>query len=528
VGEDSRVPPLSRRVPGATGPKPSARISPPVLSESVVKRVRAALDAEGEQTASSGLPASSPQVPGDEPPASSPQAPRTATRFRPSARRLAASLLGTLSDPEESTQPIPAILEPASSDMASPAADEVSVQPDAPAHPNGAAPPDAPAKPEQAAPPDAPAKPHWGMRPGWAQQLHRAPQPDWPAQFGGPVQPGGPAPPSGPAQEDRQAETPADQVPATASPAAGEPRAQEQASERKSHPRQRHLAAALISIMALVAVGALAYTLSRHTLGRPAPGNDAASGPGSEAATQRLAAAWVAGQVSRSAIVSCDPAMCQALRADSIPAADLLELTSGESNPLRSAVIVATATVRDDFGARLSSIYAPAVIASFGSGDLRIDIRTIAPQGAAAYRLALNHDLQGRLAAGDQLLRSNRLAASAAASSQLLAGQVDSRLLIMIASIAALQPVYVVSFADSGPGTGAASPFRTVELADFNGAPDKLSSANLQPTLAFLRAQRPPYRAARAEMVRVGTGQTVLRIEFSAPSPLGLLSSAGS
>jgi hypothetical protein len=42
--------------------------------------------------------------------------------------------------------------------------------------------------------------------------------------------------------------------------------------------------------------------------------------------------------------------------------------------------------------------------------------------------------------------------------------------------------------------------------------------------LSFLRAQLPPYRAASIGPVRLATGQTILRIVFAAPSPLGLLS----
>lgn len=284
------------------------------------------------------------------------------------------------------------------------------------------------------------------------------------------------------------------------------------------------MAVTLVSVLALATAGTVAYGLTRHTARAPAHQDHGAGALVSEAVTRRLAAAWIAAQVSRRAIVSCDPMMCRALRAEGIPAADLLELTTGSSNPLGSAVIVATATVRNQFGPRLSSVFAPAVIASFGSGSVRIDIRTIAPDGAAAYLSALNADLLARMASGAQLLRSNRLLVSAKASGQLSAGQVDSRLLITIASIAAMQPVYVFEFGDSGPGGGAGSPFRAADLADVAGAPDKLSSADLLPMLAFLRAQLPPYLAARAETVRVARGQTVLRIEFSAPSPLGLLS----
>jgi hypothetical protein len=41
--------------------------------------------------------------------------------------------------------------------------------------------------------------------------------------------------------------------------------------------------------------------------------------------------------------------------------------------------------------------------------------------------------------------------------------------------------------------------------------------------LAFARAQRPPYRPARAGIVRGPGGAPLLSVEFGAPSPAGLI-----
>jgi hypothetical protein len=214
--------------------------------------------------------------------------------------------------------------------------------------------------------------------------------------------------------------------------------------------------------------------------------------------------------------------MCQALKAHGVPVGDLLELGQG-ANPLRSDVIVATADVRGQFGSRLGSVLAPAVIASFGSGDLRIEVRQTASHGAAAYAAAVSADLAARKVSGEELLHSQRILVSAAARRQLSAGQVDSRLLITLVAMAALHPVRVVGFGDSGPGAGAGSPLRSADLADAGAVPGAGSSAFMRSMLAFLHAQRAPYLAAHAGAVRLASGQTVLRIEFAAPSLLGLL-----
>ncbi len=57
------------------------------------------------------------------------------------------------------------------------------------------------------------------------------------------------------------------------------------------------------------------------------------------------AAEWVAAQAGRPAVVSCDPVMCQALKARGLPASDLAALGPGAADLLGSAVIVATAAV---------------------------------------------------------------------------------------------------------------------------------------------------------------------------------------
>jgi hypothetical protein len=297
--------------------------------------------------------------------------------------------------------------------------------------------------------------------------------------------------------------------------------AEQRASGRKALASRGFRVAGVSASVILITAGALAFALSRHTAAATARSG---YGLAAEVATRNLAAAWVADQVSRDAIVSCDPAMCQALGAHGIADGDLLELRPGTTDPLGSDVIVASAAVRSQFGGRLSSVYAPAVIASFGSRNQRIIIGAIAPDGAAEFRSALSADLNSRKASGVQLLRNPRIVASPAARKQLAAGRVDSRLLTTIAGMAALQPVDIVAFSDSAPGAGPGSPLRSADLAETSGVAHAGSSAHMRSMLAFLRAQRAPYLAAHVKIVQHTGGQTVLLIEFAAPSPLGLLS----
>ena len=241
------------------------------------------------------------------------------------------------------------------------------------------------------------------------------------------------------------------------------------------------------------------------------PDHPAASAPLNQADVVRdQAAAWVASEVSAGAIVSCDPVMCAVLVRHGFPAANLLVLGPGAPDPLGSAVVLATSAVRAMFGSRLATVYAPQTVASFGTGQARIDVRAVAPDGAVAYRTALAADVSARRAAGLQLLADPRVSGPPAVRADLAAGRVDARLLITLAAMAAAEPLQIRTFGGGGPGASPGTPLRTAEIA----AP----AATAQAMLAFVRAQRPPYLPARS-----GLSQGVLTVAFTAPSPLGLL-----
>jgi len=267
-------------------------------------------------------------------------------------------------------------------------------------------------------------------------------------------------------------------------------------------------AAAAVVVVAVIA-GSLAASHIIHASNQP----QAVAAADQAAANET--AAWIEAQVSRSASISCDPVMCRVLAVHGIPARELNVLKSGAGNPLGSQIVVATTAVRQEFGDRLSSVYAPGILATFGSGTTRIDIRIVAQDGPAAYRSALRADLRNRKKSGAGLAGSNRIGASAAARTQLRTGQVDARVMIDLALLASLRPVSVVAFVDSGPGAGPGVPLRAMELA----VP---SHAALRQMLTFFGEQRPPYRRARPGVIRLRDGHRVLRVEFAAPSPMGL------
>ena len=276
---------------------------------------------------------------------------------------------------------------------------------------------------------------------------------------------------------------------------------------RPGHARRRWRFATLVlalagaAVIVLWLIGGLTGTPSRAAR-VPAAG----PGPASLAGAQAQAAAWIAGQVSGNAIVACYPGMCAALQGQGVAAGRLMPLRSAAASPLGASVLAISLSA----GGQLAGQYAPALIASFGSGRDRVEVRAVEPGGASAYRAALRADLAARRATGSQLLRNSHIRFTGPDTAQLRAGDVDTRLLATLAALASQYSFRVAEFGDASPGAPVL--FRAVSIT---GVGRGVATA-----LAMMWAQNPPYLPAHASAV----GQTGLSIEFAAPSPLGLLS----
>ena len=276
----------------------------------------------------------------------------------------------------------------------------------------------------------------------------------------------------------------------------------------------------VLSALVAMALGAgvtLAFTLRAPEPTAPRPSS---SGPRSNAlqvavADRHQAAVWIAQQVESSAVVGCDPEMCNELQQSGVPVGQLLELQPTAPDPEGSLLVVATPVIRNQFGTRLASVYAPQVVASFGSGAERVDIRYVAPGGTAAFESQLAADRKNRIAAGEQLLTNKHVQASAAARGALLAGQVDPRLLVTLSALAHQWPLHLVAFDDPSPGVSSNVPLRGAEI----GA---TAAAGLPAMVAFLGAQQAQYAPAVTRITQVANGQSVVTVRYDAPGPMGL------
>ncbi len=335
------------------------------------------------------------------------------------------------------------------------------------------------------------------------------------------------------AQADRAIRTERDQVaPAPASHRTADAvrvpadkRPQQSLQQRKTHGRWRYRATGLGAAAVLVlAGGGLALMLSSHSAApRQAHHGMTRAERRAQVSLRTIAAGWAEQQLNPGTTIACDPAMCAALNAAGFPESDLHALSQTSPYPLNSDVVAETAQVRGLFGSSLASNYAPEVIATFGAGAGRIEIRVIAQHGATTYRNAVSQGLASGKLIGFQLLssNSNQFTMSATARKQLAAGQVDLRLQILILDLASKQPLGIVDFSNDDRGATPGIPLRFVDLAEAApSAAAHMSTAQYVLALrSVLETQTGVFVPLHAGNVRLPGDQDVFRIEFGAPSP---------
>ncbi len=301
--------------------------------------------------------------------------------------------------------------------------------------------------------------------------------------------------------------------------------------QREGHRSARRLTRPVLIGIAAVAVvlvgaGSLAFALFARNSLVPSSDNRTTDGALVQQAKDRGAAAsWIVRQVSQQTVVSCDQLMCTALEQRGFPTVQLRLIKPTAHTPPHADLIVVTPPVSEQFGARLERDLAPAALADFGPASDRITVRVIASHGAAAYRAALSADQVIRKTVGAGLVTSRQIAATPAASKAMSAGEVDARALIVITALAAQHPIDILAIGTSYPGATPGLPLRVVEFAEVDPAAKLGQRAYVKSMTDLLAAQPAKYRPLSVTTVTVN-GHAALRVEFAAPSPLGLLSPA--
>src|SRR5262245_15647557 len=219
--------------------------------------------------------------------------------------------------------------------------------------------------------------------------------------------------------------------------------------------------------------------------------------------------------------------MCDALTAHGFPGRHLRLIRPDSSVLPHAQVVVVTPLVQRQFGRRLATKWAPAVLARFGAGAAGISVRIAAPHGAAAYETALKADLRARKAGGAGLLTRPHISATATARNQLLTGQVDPRLIVVLTALASVHPIRILDFGTAFAGASAGIPLRIANLAQDYAAAGLPRSAYLQFLSRELDLEPGIYKPEAAGPAHDATGTLTFQIKLPAQSTLGVLGSKG-
>jgi hypothetical protein len=274
--------------------------------------------------------------------------------------------------------------------------------------------------------------------------------------------------------------------------------------------------------VAVAAAGAVVAVLLTSGSGAPQP-SGSSSGTAAPPA-QAAAVKWVVNQVNPKTTVACDQATCAALVAQGYSPANLRKITS-TSALSDSGIVVVTPMASRLFGSSLATAWAPAALATFGSGRSEVSVRIAAPagpRGAAKWENQARKDQAERKISEAALVQAKTITVSGPAQQDLQAGRIDGRLMEAVADAASAQPIDIIEFGNVGMGASAEVPLRYADLAVSNPAATMGTQAYIQALRTGMNAGPGP-RPDRTELLTLPGGQKVLRIEFLAPSPFGVL-----
>jgi len=158
-------------------------------------------------------------------------------------------------------------------------------------------------------------------------------------------------------------------------------------------------------------------------------------------------------------------------------------------------------------------------VAAFGDGADRVEVHRLVTRGAAALAAAQEAARSTRLQAGASLAANASLQISPDAVDQIRTGQVDERLLNVLATLAAQHDLEVAAFPAVAGEEGVGAPRRTVEIDSIDFHPVVEGSAEVTDLMTFLSRQLPAYRPVSVTVEARSAGNASLRITYAYRDP---------
>jgi hypothetical protein len=158
-------------------------------------------------------------------------------------------------------------------------------------------------------------------------------------------------------------------------------------------------------------------------------------------------------------------------------------------------------------------------VAAFGTGADRVVVRRVVTDPGAAA--AAREEATGRAGAGAGLAANPRLDLSPVAAGLLRGGQVDARVLSVLAAISGEHSLRIADF-PVVPGEDPSAPRRLVAVSTIDNRTVTAGAPGVRLLDQWLRAQQPPFRPIAADLARSG-GAEVLLVRYDALGSTGLL-----
>lgn len=269
------------------------------------------------------------------------------------------------------------------------------------------------------------------------------------------------------------------------------------------------LAAVVIVLAAVVAVPIAAS--GSHPAAAPKPPKPPAPTAAQQRTTanEEAASSWVQAQVDPGAQLGCDPSMCGYLTAAGVPAASQVVFNRGAGVPGSAAFVLSTPALRSQSGDSLASS-APEIVASFGSGQERVDVLIAASGTAAAFQQAARQAQNASARLGRSLARNRRLKEGPNTRHELTTGMVDQRLLVVLKKLLAARSVSLAGFGDPDPGASWSAPLRSMTIDGLVRHVGKRRVSYVAADLRLVHGLQPPYTATVQQITRARGGASLV------------------
>jgi hypothetical protein len=136
------------------------------------------------------------------------------------------------------------------------------------------------------------------------------------------------------------------------------------------------------------------------------------------------------------------------------------------------------------------------VVATFGRGDTKVEIRRIDAEGARDPSAGTSHDTTAAARQGAALSRNPSIDFAPAAQQLLTDGKVDVRVMTTLVALAVDHPLQVTAFPADPAETAAEATPPPRRIAELQVA----SSTDAEAIAGLLRAQQAPYRPAHIDI----------------------------